>query len=175
MFSDLTWKKSFGSRKWWGGGRGRLARPAPPPPPPPAPPPFLYSPGFFCLIFLDKLHFIALFDIIFFVVATQQALSWPFNRKAFLKSLFRSFCFLSTSHAIRFNMTQYVKFGVFQLTRFKSAPSHGLESTLNTPIFTLSICRGRSRDFEKGWRSISATMVGRQRKFQVSDGLKRPK
>ena len=28
---------------------------------------------------------------------------------------------------------------MFELTRFKSAPSHGLESTLNTTIFTLSI------------------------------------
>ena len=30
----------------------------------------------------------------------------------------------------------YARIGVFQLTRFKSAPSHDLESTLNTPIFT---------------------------------------
>ena len=37
------------------------------------------------------------------------------------------------------NMTWYVRIGVFQLTRFKSAPSHGLEPTLNTPIFALSI------------------------------------
>ena len=37
------------------------------------------------------------------------------------------------------NMTWYARIGVFQLTKFKSAPSHSLESTLNTPIFTLSI------------------------------------
>ena len=37
------------------------------------------------------------------------------------------------------------------------------------------INRGGSRDFEKGWCSMSATMVGRRRKFWVSDGLKRPK
>ena len=37
-------------------------------------------------------------------------------------------------------MTWYARIGVFQLTRIKSAPSHGLESTLNTPILTLSIC-----------------------------------
>ena len=92
-------EKKFWLQKMVGGGGGGGVGGGP------RPPPFLYSPGFFCLIFLDKLHFIALFDIIFFVVATQQALSWPFNRKAFLKSLFRSFCFLSTSHAIRFNMT----------------------------------------------------------------------
>ena len=35
--------------------------------------------------------------------------------------------------------------------------------------------RGGSRDFEKRWRSMQATMVGRRTKFQVSDGLKRPK
>ena len=81
--------------------------------------------------FLDKLRFIALSVIIFFVVVTQQALSLSFNRKAFLKSLFRSFCLLSICHAIRI--------GVFQLTWFISAPSHGLESTLITPIFALSI------------------------------------
>ena len=37
------------------------------------------------------------------------------------------------------NMTWYARIGVFKLTRFKSPPSHGLASTLNTPIFTLSI------------------------------------
>ena len=34
---------------------------------------------------------------------------------------------------------------------------------------------GGSRDFEKGWHSMSATMVEQQRKIQVSDGLERPK
>ena len=33
--------------------------------------------------------------------------------------------------------------------------------------------RSRSRYFEKGWRSMSATMVGQRRKFQVSNGLKK--
>ena len=32
-------------------------------------------------------------------------------------------------------------------------------------IVTSSTYRGGSRDFEKGWRSISATMVDRRRKF----------
>ena len=36
-------------------------------------------------------------------------------------------------------MTLYARIGVFQLTRFKLGPSHDLESTLNTPIFTLAI------------------------------------
>ena len=84
-------------------------------------------------IFLDKLRFITLFVIILFVVASQQALSWSF-RKVFLKSLCRSFCFLSVMPLD--NITWYARVGVFQLTRFKSAPSHDLESTLNTPIFT---------------------------------------
>ena len=35
------------------------------------------------------------------------------------------------------------------------------------------MCRGGSRDFEKGWYSMSTTTVGRQRKFYVSDGLKK--
>ena len=35
--------------------------------------------------------------------------------------------------------------------------------------------RGGSREFEKGWRSMSATMVDRRRKSWVSDGLKGPK
>ena len=34
-----------------------------------------------------------------------------------------------------------------------------------------TIRRDGSRDFEKGWHSMSATMVGRQRKFYVSHGL----
>ena len=65
--------------------------------------PLLLSLNMFILfaILLDKLRFIALFVIIFFAVATLQALSWSFNRKTLLKSLFRSFCFLSICHAIR--------------------------------------------------------------------------
>ena len=35
--------------------------------------------------------------------------------------------------------------------------------------------RGGSRYFEKRWHSMLATMVDRRRKFQASDGLKRPK
>ena len=35
--------------------------------------------------------------------------------------------------------------------------------------------RGGCRNFEKGWHSMSATMVGRRRTFSVSEGLKRPK
>ena len=35
--------------------------------------------------------------------------------------------------------------------------------------------RGVSRNFEKGWHSMSATMVGRRKTFSVSEGLKRPK
>ena len=37
------------------------------------------------------------------------------------------------------NMTWYARIGVFQLTRFKSVPSHCLKSTLNSSIFTRSI------------------------------------
>ena len=37
------------------------------------------------------------------------------------------------------NMTWYTRIGGFQLTRFKSVPSHCLKSTLNSSIFTLSI------------------------------------
>ena len=36
-------------------------------------------------------------------------------------------------------MTWYTRIGGFQLTRFKSVPSHCLKSTLNLSIFTLSI------------------------------------
>ena len=56
-------------------------------------------------IFLDKLRVIALFVIILLVDATQQALSWSF-RKIFLKSLSRSFCFLSICHDINMTCTQ---------------------------------------------------------------------
>ena len=35
--------------------------------------------------------------------------------------------------------------------------------------------RGVSRNFEKRWHSMSATMVGRRKTFSVSEGLKRPK
>ena len=52
-------------------------------------------------ILWNKLCFIAIFVIIFFVVATQQALSWSFTMKTFLKLLFRSFCWLAVCHAIR--------------------------------------------------------------------------
>ena len=41
MFSHLTWKKDFFSRKDWGGGGGGELAPPTPNPPPPAP--FLYS------------------------------------------------------------------------------------------------------------------------------------
>ena len=88
-------------------------------------------------IVLDKLCFIAIFVTIFFVVATQQSLSRSFSRKNFLKSLFKRFCVLSVMSLD--NITWYARTDVFQLTRFKSAPGHGLKSTLNTSIFTMSM------------------------------------
>ena len=39
----------------------------------------------------------------------------------------------------------------------------------------LLLTRGGSRDFEKGGRSMSATMVGQRKTFKDLDGLKRPK
>ena len=46
-------------------------------------------------ILFDKLRFIALFVVTSVIVEPDQALLRSFNGKAFLKSLFRSFCFLS--------------------------------------------------------------------------------
>ena len=52
-----------------------------------------------------------------------------------------------------------------------SAVWQGFEFTFVLIIFTkLFPIRSVFRDFEKGWRSMSATMFGRRRKFQLLDG-----
>ena len=50
--------------------------------------------------------------------------------KNFVEIAPQEFCFLYICHVIDQIMTQYTRIGVYQLPRFKSDPSHGLESTL---------------------------------------------
>ena len=60
-------------------------------------------------------------------------------------------------------------------SRIKWVKLKNKKNKLNKKTYKIYKYSGGSRDFEKEWRSMSATLFDRQIKFQVSDGLERPK